>query len=332
MVSRLGANKAFFILFGLFTLALYMLFTLVSKIAPLTISHTIYYCQKALSNILLTLPHLAPPLIALVLISIILIGLSLLAIHLSKTYLFIRKALKNKVITPQKVNNIAKKLSLVNKIDVVKNGTLSSFCYGLIKPRLCLSLKLVRTLNKKELEAVLIHESYHLKSRDPLKILLSQIAASMFFFVPTLKDFHDYYTLSKEVAADQLAVQSRYIKDLKSALTKVLLNPIPTLSGVASFANGGDLEQRVHVLTNSKKLSIKISFARLLTSLTVFILALVALNMPVYAIEDGEGNHAYFICPYGGECTLSCTKQGIMNEIPFSTERVFTPATYSPNN
>lgn len=328
MVSRLGANRAFFILFGLFTLALYMLFGLITKIAPLTISHTIYYCQKALSNILFTLPHFAPPLVVLVLISIILIGLSLLAIQLSKTHLFIRKTLKDKVIAPEKVTKIAILLGVVNNIDVVKNESLSSFCYGLIKPRICLSLKLVKILNERELRAVLIHESYHLKNRDPLKILLSQIAVSMFFFVPTLKDIHNYYALSKEVAADQLAIQAKSIKDLKSALTKVLLNPSSILTGVASFGSD-DLEQRINILTNTRKNSLKTSPWNLLASFIVFIFALIILNMPVYAIEDGEDNHAYFVCPYGGECMLSCARQGIMKEMPFSSQNSFTPINYS---
>ena len=105
-----------------------------------------------------------------------------------------QKTLKNKVITPQKVNKIAKELGLVDKIDVVKTKSFSSFCYGFVKPRICLSLKLAKALNGRELKAVFIHETYHLKNRDPLKILLSQAATSMFFFVPTLRDIHNYYT------------------------------------------------------------------------------------------------------------------------------------------
>lgn len=331
MVNRLGANKAFFILFGLFTIALYMLFSLITKIAPLTIGHTIYYCQKALSNILFTLPHLAPPLVVLVLASIILIGLSLLAIQLFKTHLFTRKKLKNKITTPQKVNKVSKQLGIFNSIDVIKDESLSSFCYGLIKPRICLSLKLVKTLNKRELKAVLVHESYHLKNRDPLKILLSQIAISMFFFVPTLRDIHNYYALSKEVAADQLAIKAKSIQDLRSALTKVLLNPSPILTGVTSFGSD-DLGQRINILTNTRKFSIKISPLNILVSFVVFVFALIALNMPVYAIENDNDTHSYFICPYGGECMLSCAKQGIMKEMPFSSERTFTPINYTPNN
>lgn len=333
MVSKLqsfSTNKASLIFFVLFTIALYMLFSLITKIAPLTISHAIYYCQKALSNILFTLPHFALPLVILLLISIILVGLSLLAIHVSKTRLYIKRTLKDKAVTPEKVTNIAKQLGIVTRIDVVKNKSLLSFCYGFIKPRICFSLKLVQVLSEEELKAVLIHESYHLKNRDPLKILVSQIAISMFFFVPILKDFHNYFTLSKEVAADGLAIRAEGIKDLRSALTKVLLNPSPALTGVASFGSD-NLEQRINILTNTQKTSIKISAGNFVASLLVFIFALAVLNMPVYAIETGD-KHTFFVCPYGGECMLSCAKQDITEETPFSSEPKFTPANYTPNN
>ena len=106
----------------------------------------------------------------------------------------------------------------------------------------------------------------------------------------------------------------------------------PTLSGVASFVSYNDLEQRINILANTKRLSLRISFVRLTMSLLVLVTALITLNMPVYAIEDNHETHSYFICPYGGECMLSCTKQGVMKEMPFSQDRIFTPANYSPNN
>jgi hypothetical protein len=54
--------------------------------------------------------------------------------------------------------------------------------------------------------------------------------------------------------------------------------------------------------------------------------------MPVYAIEDNHETHSYLICPYGGDCMLSCAEQGVMKEMPFSKDSIFTPANYSPNN
>ena len=331
MLSRLEANKAFYILCAISALGLFMVFSLVTKIAPLTISHAVYYCQRVVTNILFTLPHALPPFFVLILLSIVTIGLLLLTYKLLRTFFFVRKMMEDRVAVPKKIKDIAQSLGLA-KVDVISNGLCSSFCYGLLKPRICLSLKLAKSLNAKELKSVLIHEGYHLKNKDPLKILLSEIAGSMFFLIPIIKDFQSYYTLSKEIAADQLAVRLEGVNYLRSALVKILRSPAPAFSGVASFGSDRDLEQRVDVLANNHKVKVKISAVRVVISFTVFIFALIALNLPVYAIEDGHERHSYFICPYGGECMLSCAKQGVMSEMPFSKERIFTPASYSPKD
>lgn len=282
--------------------------------ASLALNHTIYFCQKVLSNILFTLPHSFPAALVLVVLMVVLTGFSLLLIKLIKTRLFIRRILRNKITTPQKVYKIASSLFIEGKIDVVCDREFSSFCYGFMQPRICLSFNLIRSLSDWELTAVLIHESYHLKHKDPLKIILSEVAASMFFFVPTLKDFYHHYALSKEIAADQLAIQDRGGQDIRSALMKVLNFSTPSFSGVSSFANENSLEKRVEILTNPKvRLNIKISRIRLTLSTMVFLSALVVLNLPVYAVD-------------------TCSMGGAAKKIPLSSQKLFTPANYSPNN
>lgn len=328
----IGANKTFYILSTIFTVGLFVLFSLLSKVAPLALNHTIYFCQKVLSNILFTLPHSFPSLLVLILLLVVFVGFSLLLSKFVKTQLFIKRVLKNKIATPKKIYKIASRLNIKKDIDVVNDQRFSSFCYGFVKPRICLSLNLTQSLSEKELTAVILHESYHLKHKDPLKIILSEVAASMFFFVPTLKDFQSHYVLSKEVAADQLAVQDRGSWGIRTALIKVLNFSTPSFSGVSSFANEDSLEKRVEILTNPRSgLRIKISGMRLILSLVVFLSALALLNLPVYAVENGD-SHAYFICPYGDECMMTCSMGGAAKELPFSTQKQFTPANHSPNN
>lgn len=330
-MSRIGANYAFYALLTLFGLGIFLLFSLLNKIAPLTISHTIYFCQQTLNSLMFTLPHSLPPLFVLILFSVVLTGFLLLTIQLVKTRLFVKKILKNRIPNPRKIKNIAQGLSIINKIDVVKDQTYTSFCYGLINPRICISVHLIKKLSDEELKAVLIHESYHLENRDPFKILLSQVATSMFFFVPTIRDIQKYYTLSKEISADQLVVKTNGLKSLRMALLKIISNPQPTYLGVASIASSDDLEKRIRILTFKETAVIKISAIKLLLSSLVLLTALILLNMPVYAIENGEDSHSYFMCPFGGECVLSCKKEGIRNEIPFSDQNSYSPINYSIN-
>jgi multidrug efflux pump subunit AcrB len=173
------------------------------------------------------------------------------------------------------------------------------------------------------------------KELDPLKILLSQIASSMFFFVPTIKDFQKHYILTKEINADQLVINTNGTKHLKFALVKLLRNPIVSVSGVASFASSADLEQRIKILAGvATKNKLNLSQIRLLLSFIVLGAALFLLYLPVYAVEDGMNDHELFMCPFGGECVVACQTQGISNDLFFSSKDNFSPleiSSHAPN-
>lgn len=324
-----SANKSFYFLLTLFILGLYTLLSLLSKIAPLTVSHTVYYCQKILSGFMVTLPHLFPPLLASVLSLIAATGVLLLLYQVIKTGLVVKGLLKYRVPISKKMDHVSSALNLRDKVIVIKNMQSIAFCYGLLFPKICISDSMIKSLNKNELKAVLIHESYHVKNRDPLKILLSQIASSMFFFIPTIKDIQEYYILSKELAADQLVIKSSQIKHLRYALLKLLSGPKYSLSGVAAFSSPNDLEQRIKSLTGSGgKLTFRVSTARSLLSFGVLIFSLFLVNLPVYAVENGSDNHTLFMCPLGGECVVSCIDQGVSNDTIFSNQNNFSPVKF----
>lgn len=322
-------------LFAMFVLSLFILLSLLKKIGPLTVSHTVYYCQKVMSDFMITLPHSFPPLLLLLLSLVALTGFFLFLFQVFKTQYFIQRLLKKRIRTAKVVRDLAIELGIVKKVTVVNDNKQISFCYGLLKPKICLSNAIVSSLNKSELKAVLIHESYHLKSRDPLKILLSQIASSMFFFVPTIKDFQNHYILTKEINADQLVINTNGVKNLKFALVKLLRNPVVSVSGVASFASSADLEQRIKILADvATKNKLYLSQIRLLLSFIVLGVALFLLNLPVYAVEDGMNDHELFMCPFGGDCVVACQTQGISNDLFFSSKDNFSPleiSSHAPN-
>ncbi len=330
MNQAINANKAFYILFAVFSLLLFLVFSLLNKAVSLTVGHALYNCKEAIKGLFFSVPHSFPSLFVLMLLLVILIGLILLNFHVIRTKVFIGRILKNKVVTPRKVKDIASQLGIVNRVDVVKRSTFSSFCYRLLTPRICLSLKLVNSLNSGELKAVLVHESYHLKNRDPLKILLSQVVVSMFFFIPILRDFHKYYSLSKELAADQLVIRNRSLRDLKSALTKTLDSLASNLNGIASFVNEVGVEQRIKALTNLHfKADIRISVLKMVISIVVITGAFGILNLPVHAMENGDGTHSYFIMSPRDVHMVSCIKESATTELPFSSQSSFSPINYS---
>lgn len=73
----------------------------------------------------------------------------------------------------KRVVRLAEHLRLANRVDVVRSEQPYAYCYGLLRPRICLSTGLVHLLDDEELEAVLLHERYHLQNYDPLKIVLA---------------------------------------------------------------------------------------------------------------------------------------------------------------
>jgi Zn-dependent protease with chaperone function len=117
------------------------------------------------------------------------------------------------------------------------------FCFttGFISPHVFISWGIANNLTPLELEAIVLHEKYHIENRDPLKILLGKIATSALFFMPR-------YLIDKEVAADQSAIQYQgHIRGIAGALYKMSLKTLPI---VHSAANAGDvLEYRIDYLT-----------------------------------------------------------------------------------
>ncbi len=123
-------------------------------------------------------------------------------------------------------------LGIASQVVLVRSAEPCAFCYGLLRPRICVTTALVRRLTQPELEAVLLHEKYHLEQRDPLKVAAGRVVVAGLFFLPVLRGLFDRYLLAKELAADDRAVRGQgRRRSLASAMEKLL-----TLGGSASPA------------------------------------------------------------------------------------------------
>ena len=324
----MNANKTHFMLLVVFTLILWSMVSLFVKTIPLALAHAIYFCQRAFLNAAI-ISHGTPFILLLLLSFIFLIGIIVFAFQVFKTELFINKTLKRSIVPSKKIKALTHSLGLDNKIHIIEDKNRFSFCYGLFRPRICLSSGLVANITSDELKAVLLHENYHVKNRDSLRIILGKTASLMFFFIPTLKDIQAHYVFSKEVAADELVIKEGKRMSLISALTKLLSPNVPSFYGVATFASSQDLERRILYLTNQKQqASIKLSKRNLSFSIIVVMLLFLALNAPIHAIAMNDNAHeqSYFVCPFGGECANSCKKELQSRESKnFSENVIYTP-------
>jgi beta-lactamase regulating signal transducer with metallopeptidase domain len=151
------------------------------------------------------------------------LGLLSLLRQLLATLSLIRTLLSRRVTVSRRVGGIAASLGLAGRIDLVRDSRPFSFCYWFRRPRICLSTGLITRLDDAELRAVLLHERYHLRQRDPLRLVVARYFAAGLYVVPVVEELVEYYTVQKEVAADQAAVREMGgVRELASALFKVL--------------------------------------------------------------------------------------------------------------
>lgn len=323
----MSANRTFFALLTSSTLALIGLTTLSVKATPLLLSHAVYICQKTFSNVLFTISH-SIPLILITLSSIVLlIGFIALVTQIVKTRTYLKRNLGKKALFPSILRQMVDELNLNGKIDIVEDKNKFSFCYGLLKPRICLSSGFAKALSPDELKTVLLHESYHLKNRDPLKIILGKTISSMFFFIPILLDLQRHYVFIKEIAADEVAIKNINKNFLISALAKLLASGTPHYFGtVAALGSLDNLEKRILYLTDKqRKVTFRPSILSVSLSSLVVVLSLTIVNVPVYAVsQEGSMDHSLFVCPFGDSCTLSCKAE---KETNYTKNLLYTPLT-----
>jgi len=151
------------------------------------------------------------------------LGLTSLLRQLLATLSLIRTLLSRRVTVSRRVAAVAESLGLAGRIDIVRDVRPFSFCYWFRRPRICLSTGLLRRLDDLELRAVLAHERYHLRQRDPLRLVIARYFAAGLYVLPVVEELVEYYTLQKEVAADQDSVRAMGgVRELASALFKAL--------------------------------------------------------------------------------------------------------------
>lgn len=102
-----------------------------------------------------------------------------------------------------------------------------AFCLGFWHPRIWLTTGLANLLSDEELTAVLVHETYHLRRRDPLRLLISRSLKSALFFLPMIGVLAKVAELQQEIAADEAVIE--YLDDdlpLLCTLQKLLTQDI----------------------------------------------------------------------------------------------------------
>lgn len=134
-------------------------------------------------------------------------------------------------------------------MEVVDHDEPFAFTFGLGEPRIALSRGLVEQLSTDELEAVVAHERYHVRARDPLKLVVARAAARACFFLPAVRHLVTRYLAGRELAADRHSMRDLGRPALAGALLKVVAGPgWDELDTAAAMAGPELLEVRVDQL------------------------------------------------------------------------------------
>lgn len=94
-------------------------------------------------------------------------------------------------------------------LTVIRYSQPFAFTLGLLKPKIFLSTGLLELLEDEELEAVIHHERFHKEHRDPLKMFLLSLFSSAMAYLPILKWCHQHYKMSREILADDYAMNKQ---------------------------------------------------------------------------------------------------------------------------
>jgi len=155
-----------------------------------------------------------------------------------------------------RLQRVAESLGLERKIIEIDQDKPIIFCFGLIRPRICISSGLIRKLSNQELKAVLLHEQHHLLTHEPLKMFVVKLVTKILFFLPGLRSFSRQYLVFSELAADQWATNNFQDKvSLAQALYKVIKwkKDLLIRNDLAlSFFASSVIEERVNKLADAK--------------------------------------------------------------------------------
>ncbi len=308
MVSRV--NLSFYTLVLVIFIISLTMAALLLKASPLFSSRSLFLCQGYITSTMLEVPRLLPQALLLAVAITLGIGLSSFLIQLVKTRLFLNKLLTRKTDTPPHLAKVFKKLNLYDRVVLINDDNVFSFCSGIFYPRIVISTALVKALSVKELEAVLLHEQSHLKSHDPTKVLIGKTFSSMFFFLPILGELNKNAEAANELLADQWAISRQQTSlFLRQALKKILAQPQLRLAATSNVSDPDYFEIRVHRLINpAAKHHLGFSPISLLTTLLFVLISYFLLQTPISAFhKSNQLSSAYFLCSSDQPCSKQCS-------------------------
>lgn len=213
--------KYFLSIVTISSFALYITLLLLRKYAALTFEHFVDTCARITINFFSTGAHYAGFILSFFVLA------TTLGLFLKTLFSYIKTKIKLNELLQKRLLALPKKLKTVlirQKINeeliiVVRNNDVYAFTIGWFSPKIVISANTVKKLNKRQLEAVVLHELYHLKHKHPLLLVIGEILSSSLRLLPILQDLIRNLRSTAEQEADVYVInRQRTARHLNLAL------------------------------------------------------------------------------------------------------------------
>jgi len=206
-------NKSFIVLLALAVVNVGFVGFLIYDIFSSSINRAVVWCASALSTYEVNIPMI---LVALSLGSILfwLVRSGITMYRFSK--LPVVKSNQNAI------SALLNSLDLNDKVCIFRSNAQAAFCFGLVDQKIYLSTGLLKIVSNKELEAILLHEKYHLQNKHFFERQLILFIAAIYPLAPIVADFARTMILRQEQRADQYALNNSSPAHLLSAIGKMV--------------------------------------------------------------------------------------------------------------
>lgn len=163
-------------------------------------------------------------------------------------------------------------------IVLLKTHQFTAYTTGTIRPRIVLSHSFVETASADEIEAVVLHELYHLRSHHVLYTCLLKIIQSLLFFIPLIHYLANRIKTEFELAADAYVIRKQHTTDHLRHSLALGLQVID--SSTPHFAST-PLEQRIEaIITGLVSTQPKPGWQILSSAIVLFIMLALSVGIP----------------------------------------------------
>lgn len=264
---ELWADGPFYMLLALAALITASLIAVIVNLWPLYAHEVMNLCLRSWSVLTAHLPAVGALVLPIGFGIMVGLGIWTCLRQMLSTRRFTQAIRDGRDPIPPLLQHLAHDLDIADRIDVIWDERAYAFCYGLWRPRICLSTELLALLDIDELRALLIHERHHLRRRDPLRKLVTQTLVRALSVFPIVDDLAYHCRLTQEVAADDAAVRdSGSPAPLAAALFKLWTANHPSPSSDAAVGAFSITEARIAYLLHGHRALSRSPWPRVVTT------------------------------------------------------------------